>query len=159
MDAASDIACRGRTLTPRLRRFLRGGLLYVTLTRAEGLAGARGVTKTFRIEVKIGPRDGRPVFQKTVQRTGIGRHLDSRNPVFDGSVEFLVDGDLAVADDTLIGIELWTSFVVLRPKFNGSVVVPLAQVLQQKRISNWWPLVGGSGGKMRVEFEWLATLS
>lgn len=105
----------------------------------------------------MGPRDGEAVYLKTAERTGIGRGLDARNPVFDQSIDFLVDGDLAHAESTVIGVELWCTHVVIRPSFKGAVVIPLADVLKTGQLHDTFHLEGGKGGRLELKMEWLWT--
>jgi len=54
-DAANNVVAglqpRMSVLSPRLSRLLRGGMLWVNLTRAEGLASSAKVTKKYRAKV------------------------------------------------------------------------------------------------------------
>jgi len=163
VQAASDVAAgrRGsetRTLSPRMRRLLQGGMLFVNLTRARGLSGNSGVAKKFRIKVKVGPRDRQPIYKKTAERTGMGRGLDSRNPMFDQTVDFLIDGDLAHSGDTIVRVEIWVIHILLRPTFKGFVEVPLSRVLAARRLHDSWPLEGIGTGQLEMDLEWLGTM-
>lgn len=140
-------------LSPRMRRVLRGGMLYLHFNRAEGLSSSTGVTKTFKIKAKVGPQGGVPLYKKSAERTGIGRGLNSRSPVFDEDIDFLIDGEAAQASDTVITIELWITHVLMRPNFKGSVTIPLARVISAGRLRDTWPLEGGSG-TLDMGLEW-----
>ena len=140
-------------LSPRMRRVLKGGMLYLHIERADGLASNRGVIKTFKIKAKVGPIGGAPLYKKKSERTGIGRGLNSRSPVFDEDIDFLIDGEAAQAGDTVVTLEIWITHLLLRPDFKGSVTVPLARVISAGRMRDTFPLEGGSG-TLDLGLEW-----
>lgn len=110
------------------------------------------------LQVKVGPRDASPVLKKTAERTGIGRGLDARNPVFDQSLDFLVDGDLADRSDTVVRVELWTMHMLLRPSYRGCVAVPLTRVIAASRLHDTFPLHDSESGRLEMTLEWLGTV-
>jgi Ca2+-dependent lipid-binding protein len=139
-------------LSPRVSRLLRGGMLYIHVLRAEGLSPTTGVTKTFKLFVKIGPQGGAPVYKKSAERGAMGRGLDARSPVFDERVDMLVDGDTAQKHDTVITVEIWVKHVLLKPSFKGSVTLPLSSVLQGKMRDTW--MIEGGTGTLEMGLEW-----
>jgi hypothetical protein len=140
-------------LSPRVSRLLRGGMLYIHLLRAEGLSPTTEVTKKFKVFVTIGPRDGAPVYKKSAERSGIGRGLDARSPIFDHRVDILVDGNTAQRRDTLITVEIWIRHVLLKPSYKGAVTLPLSSVLIAGKMRNTWVIEGGSG-TLEMGLEW-----
>ncbi|KAH7618895.1 putative Synaptotagmin-3 [Nannochloris sp. 'desiccata'] len=140
-------------LSPRVSRLLRGGMLYIHLLRAEGLSPNTGVTKTYKLFVKVGPRDGAPVYKKSAERRGMGRGLDARSPVFDERVDMLVDGDTAQRRDTVITVEIWVKHFLLKPSYKGAVTLPLSSVLMAGKMRETWVIEGGSGA-MEMGLEW-----
>jgi len=156
-DAAKN-AHEGRdssanALSPRVSRLLRGGMLYIHLLRAEGLSRNTGVTKTFKLKVKIGPQDETPVYKKSAERSGMGRGLDARSPVFDERLDILIDGDTAQRRDTVITVEIWIKHLLIKPTYKGAVTLPLSSVMMSGKMRDAWVIEGGSG-TLEMGLEW-----
>jgi C2 domain len=141
------------TLSRRVSRLLRGGMLYVHLLRAEGLSPHTGVTKTYKLFLKIGPQDGTPVYKKSAERSGMGRGLDARSPVFDERLDLLIDGDTAQRRDTMLTVEIWVKHFLLKPTFKGAVTMPLSSVLVAGKVRDIWAIEGGAG-TLEMGVEW-----
>jgi hypothetical protein len=141
------------TLSPRVSRLLRGGMLYVHLLRAEGLSLHSGVTKTYKLFVKIGPLNGTPLYKKSAERSGMGQGLDTRSIVFDERLDVLIDGDTAEMRDTVIAVEIWVKHLLLKPTFKGQVVMPLSAVVAAGKKEGTWVIEGGSG-TLEMGLEW-----
>ena len=136
------------------KRVLGGGMLYITLFSASGLASHAGVTKTFKLVVNVGKdATGKPVYSKSAERTGIGKGLDSRNPVFHESLDMLINGEIASAATTYLIVEIWVKHFMLRPSFKGSVSIPLHKVMDSGKTRGVFPLEGGEG-TLDMSVEW-----
>lgn len=157
VEAAQDIQ-EGRRpdlthLSPRTRNILHGGMLYVNLIRAEGLSSHVAITKKFRVKVTVGPRNGHSRYKRVAERKGVGSGLDAKSPVFDETVDFLIDGDTVQNSDSCLRVEIWATHLLKRPSFKGSVTLALADIMSAFQMHDRWPL-DGSQGSLEMRIEW-----
>jgi hypothetical protein len=106
----------------------------------------------------VGRRGREPAHAKAAERTGVGRGLSARDPVFDESLDFRVDGDLADAGDAVVCVEVWVSHLLARPTFKGRCEVALARVVAAGRLHDSFALEGAGGGRVEAALEWLGTM-
>ncbi|PRW33926.1 kinesin K39 [Chlorella sorokiniana] len=160
---AAGAASAGRpgivTILRRLSRqskvpgLLRSGVLHLHLERAEGLASKAqaGFTTNFKLKISVGPS-----IQRVTERGKVD-FLHKRNPVFDESLELVVDGDTAGNPQTLITVEIWSSHFVRKEKYKGKAVVPLHEVQRRRRLRGSWALQDAPpGASLTMELSWTA---
>lgn len=163
VEAAQDIQ-EGRRpdlthMSPRTRNILHGGMLYVNLIRAEGLSSHVAITKKFRVKVTVGPRDGHSRYKRIAERKGVGSGLDAKSPVFDETVDFLIDGDTVHDPDSCLRVEIWATHLIKRPSFKGSVTLALGEIMSAFQMHDRWPLDGSQGSlEMRIEWQGIMNL-
>ena len=146
-------------LSARAIRFLNGGMLYVNLNRAMHLKQSKAITKKFRIRVAIESRGGEIYYEKFAERTGIGKGLNARDPVFDQSVDILVDGDVASDPQSVLRVDIFVVHIARKPGLRGSVTIELGKIIESGRIQDRWELQGSTtGGQIEMSLEWLRTL-
>lgn len=146
-------------LSNRARRFIHGGMLYITLSRALNLKSGTQITKKFRIVTTVGKRNESPQYSRVSERTGLGRSLNARDPVFDDSLDILLDGDCANDADSVVKVEVFVIHLGRKPKSRGFAVIDLADVIKSGRMQNKFDLKGKySGGQIEMGLEWLPTM-
>lgn len=104
------------------------------------------------MKIGVGPRITR------VTERGKVDFLHKRNPVFDESLELLVDGDTAASERTIVTLEIWACHFLRRDRFKGRAEVPLREVQRRRRIRGTWPLLGAPqpGGTLAMSLSWTA---
>jgi len=144
----------------KVQTALRGGLLMVHINRAENLVSKRfnvGFTRNMKIVLKVGNK-------KRFSERSNGTFLHRRNPVFQETLELLLDGDEAMDKDAVVSVELWVSHFMWRDGFKGRVSLPLAEVIQGASTSGGeigerdWRLEGVESGRLHMALEWLPAL-
>jgi hypothetical protein len=81
------------------------------------------------------------------------------NPVFDETLELLLDGSLTRQPDLAIHVEVWVQHFILPSTFKGRVSIPLRQVLERRRLRDTWPLEGVRQGRITLELSWFSVLA
>lgn len=160
--AASEVASNKENvsdyshLSARAMKFLQGGILFVNLNRAVNLSKSTGtITRKFRIVVSVGDRDKDPTYEKVAERTGIGKGLNAKDPVFDQSIDFLIDGDTARGQDTVLKIEIYVVHVATKPRLRGFVVIDFQDIISNGRLQDRWSLENSASGQLDMSLEWL----
>ncbi|KAL4458584.1 hypothetical protein ABPG75_013449 [Micractinium tetrahymenae] len=138
----------------RVPGLLRSGVLSIHLERAKNLSSRTqaGFTRNFTVKIDVGPHISR------VTERGKVDFLHKRNPVFDESLELLVDGDTAASERTVVTLEIWACHFLRRDKFKGRAEVPLREVQRRRRIRGTWPLQDAPqpGGTLAMSLSWTA---
>ena len=143
-------------LSARALKFLQGGILFVNLNRAVNLTKSTGtITKKFRIVVSVGTRGKDPKYEKIAERTGIGKGLNAKDPVFDQSIDFLIDGDTARHQDTILKIEIYVVHVAKKPRLRGFLVIDFKDIVNSGRLQDRWSLENSPTGQLDMSLEWL----
>jgi len=145
-------------LSPRARKFLNGGMLYVTLNKAIDLRSTQSITKKFRVVVSIRERDHPAIMEKVAERTGIGKGLNAKEPIFDQTVDLLIDGDNANRANMLLRVEVFVVPVAKKPKLRGFVEIELKKIIEAGRMRDTWKLEQSPRGHIDMHLEWLRTL-
>lgn len=146
-------ALHSTVMSPRVRRILAGGVLHVRLYCAENLpTKSVSFNKRFVVSIKVSRRsDAVPRYAKKAER-GRGQGLDSRNPLFDQAIDFLIDGDTALAADSIITVEIWTQHLLRKATYKGTACVLLQKVIHAERLHDMYGL--DTGGSVELGFEW-----
>lgn len=163
-DDAQDLSSGLRTsssssLTPRIKNILRGGMLYIKITRGELQSTKALLTVKYRLKVEIGKRSEDPVYSKVWERSGLGRGLSAQHPVFDAEVDFLVTGDIAQDPDTVVVVSVYSLHPIRRPTYKGLTSIPLSRVIGSSKIHDEFLMEGPkSGGYLEIGLEWLGIM-
>ncbi|GAB4820429.1 hypothetical protein N2152v2_007475 [Parachlorella kessleri] len=149
-DAGASLS-RLSTSHSHMYQVLRGGVLYIHLNQAQHLIRKRGLmTKNMRCRVSVG---------RYFKQTERGKKTNSRNPVFDQTMEFILDADTATNPDTVILLEIYDVHWLYMSEFKGRVVVPLQDVIRRQRMRDDWQLEGVDSGRLDMGLEWLGAMA
>lgn len=162
-------ACYGSTdeedtgLSARARRFLNGGMLYIHLNRAINLQKGTQITKKFKIVITIYKQghDHSPLYIRESEKSGLLKQQNATNPIFDDSIDLLVDGDSARDPDTVLKVEIFVIHLGRKPKSRGHAVIDFKNIIKSGKIQQRWDLIGqsnGSRGQIEMCLQWLPTI-
>lgn len=161
-QAAENLSTGLRSMTslsPRIRNILRGGMLYVRVARGELQSNKALLTVKYKLKIEVGSRSGPTHYSKSWERSGLGRGLSAQHPVFDAEVDFLVRGDVAQDQDTIVRVSIYTKHPIRRPTYKGSVTVPLSRAIATGKIHDEFVVEGPkSGGTLEMGLEWLGVM-
>ena len=169
-NLASDAAtgsthdeCDESQLSRRALRFLHGGMLYIHLSRAINLKSGTQVTKKFKIVLSIVRQrsmDQDPLYVRVSEKSGLGKSMNARDPIFDDSLDILIDGDTAADPDVALRVEVFVIHFARKPKSRGHAIISLKQIIRSGRIQDRWDLFGGDKNRGQIEMvlHWLPTM-
>jgi len=155
-------------LSARAQRFLHGGMLHVHISRALNLQSSAQLTKKFRIHLRVS-RGGREdhVYSKLSEQSGLGKQLNSVNPVLDSTIDMLIDGDTARDPTSVISVEIVVEHFIKKSSSRGTALVDFSSVVKAGRMQGRWKLTRGvadgtsregSLGEVEMSLAWVPTL-
>lgn len=133
-------------------KFLKGGVLYVTLVKAIDVAEKpkhKGGFMAARLTAKVTVGKQRK-YSNMVK----GRQHDQ---AFDETLEFVLAADEIDEGTAKIDIELWD--YKFRNHCLGLVAIPMAEVIHKKTVKNTYQLDAAKHGQLQLEIRWMRILS